>query len=43
METERDTGKYLKDAEESCEQEGSVVVIKPTEEATYKNTVDYSR
>ena len=33
-------GKYLKDAEESCEQEDLVVVIKPTEEATYKNTVD---
>jgi hypothetical protein len=33
-------GKYLKDAEESCEQEDLVVVIKPTEEASYKNTVD---
>jgi biopolymer transport protein ExbD len=32
--------KGLKDAEESCEQEDLVVVIKPTEEATYKNTVD---
>jgi biopolymer transport protein ExbD len=32
--------KYLKDAEESCEQEDLVVVIKPSEEATYKNTVD---
>jgi biopolymer transport protein ExbD len=32
--------KYLKDAEESCEQEDLVVVIKPTEEASYKNTVD---
>jgi biopolymer transport protein ExbD len=30
-------GKY---AEESCEQEDLVVVIKPTEEASYKNTVD---
>jgi biopolymer transport protein ExbD len=32
-------GKYLKDAEESCEQEDLVVVIKPNEEASYKNTV----
>jgi biopolymer transport protein ExbD len=33
------TGKFLKDAEESCEQEDLVVVIKPNEEASYKNTV----
>jgi len=32
--------RFLKDAEESCEQEDLVVVIKPTEEASYKNTVD---
>jgi len=32
--------KGLTDAEESCAQEDLVVVIKPTEEATYKNTVD---
>lgn len=32
--------KYLKDAEESCEQEDLVVVIKPNEDASYKNTVD---
>jgi biopolymer transport protein ExbD len=32
-------GKFLKDAEESCEQEDLVVVIKPNEEASYKNTV----
>jgi biopolymer transport protein ExbD len=32
-------GKFLKDAEESCEQEDLVVVIKPNEEAAYKNVV----
>ena len=32
--------KGLTDAEESCAQEDLVVVIKPTDEATYKNTVD---
>jgi biopolymer transport protein ExbD len=31
--------KFLKDAEESCEQEDLVVVIKPNEEAAYKNVV----
>jgi biopolymer transport protein ExbD len=34
------TDKSLVDAQESCEQEDLVVVIKPNEEATYKNTVD---
>lgn len=33
-------GKGLKDAEESCEQEDLVIVIKATENASYKNTVD---
>jgi biopolymer transport protein ExbD len=32
--------KGLKDAEESCAQEDLVVVIKATDDATYKNTVD---
>jgi biopolymer transport protein ExbD len=31
--------KFLKDAEESCEQEDLVVVIKPNEDAAYKNVV----